>query len=896
LPPVQAAAQQPYVLLEETGAGYIAQPSGHDVFYDEAAGLLHIVEGRMISAVALPRSSSAIESHSTASPARALSSTPSSLPLASLSTPRSQLQPNEDEEEQEEENKRFSTPSPAPTPPLHRRTVSDAVSIASTTPSRAFLVSSGPPITAVRASLDGNFTALQRSKLQIEFLDHSNGNMFIETPQYNTKNGGTVLHGFFWTDVPDAEFVVVTSMGLELYTPKVGSQGLKYTGFHRLSTVQWFIWSNSTRILIAGCGSSGAKLQAFQFSRNHPSGGVFRLSMLDLTPPWGSPMKSPTKSTLHHGHHAVHAAPWLLVSPTQIWVLLLYRRVFIAYHDVSSNTLKLYRIYRDGTALFAECPLTSIGGNGVRYHPGPEKIELSVVEDVIIVHFVQHHAENDLSSSSNGSNSGIIGCGGGGLALLFDIAGGSGPAGSLRIIDPLISTPTHVGVVLLDEGIETENDEIEDDQREVENAREHADQQHKLSLFHPDIALDQASGRIFRLKVDLLALSEACFPSFAAAAAGGAEIPSVLAFLHRCQERSHTMQRGYSIIRDHHRDPRHVILRVLRRMVNERAAPALLRSAFDAVLAPSSASVRRRREQQRDTSRKETGDDNNYNEEQLRKEEEDEYRSVDAKEIALGLLAPALQLTSPRLPTSISSSTATAISNSPQPATAAANYVLAALSELLSSCYATGNYPVNADVASFYLAAYSCAGREYLLPSLVQSHAQLLDSREMADRLASGEILLFACHTRDSSISITRSQQQLLTSLALDMYTRLKSHEQICTLLLQQGNVRAAVKHAQLFLGVDSGVLEDPENIFNAAYNSVSNDTTSMHSGDEENATTVYKIALERFLEDKKTKFSCSSHHPISSSFSSSVDAVAAPPSDFLDQQTASLVEALENF
>ncbi|KAL4523794.1 hypothetical protein Ndes2437A_g00367 [Nannochloris sp. 'desiccata'] len=876
----QTAAQEPYVLLEETGGGYIAQPSGHEVFYDEAAGLLHIVEGRMVSAVALPgRSSAAENKNSTTAAATSLSSS-SSLLLAPLSTtPESQQRHQEGEE-----NKGLSTPSQTPISALHRRTVSDAVSIASTTtsttPSRAFLVSSGPPITAVRASLDGNFTALQRSKLQIEFLDHSNGNMFVETPQQN-KSASAVLHGFFWTDAPEAEFVLVTSMGLELYSPKIGSQSLKYTAFQRLSAVQWFIWSHSTRILVAGCGSSGAKLQAFQFSRHH-SGGVARLSMLDLTPPWGSPTKIPSKSILNQGHNAaVHAAPWLLVSPTQIWVLLLYRRVFIAYHDLSSNTLKLYRIYRDSTALFAECPLklTSTAGQSGGYHPGPGKIELSVVEDVLVVHFLQQHAEDSTNSGGSGSDRGR-----GGTAVLFDIAGEGvrGPTG-VRIIDPIVSTPTQLGVILLDGGVKVqENEEIEEQQRDGEVEYEHGVQQQKLSLFHPALALDQASGRIFRLRIDLLALSEACFSSSAAAADRDGDILSILAFLHRRQERRYSGQRGYSIIRDHRRDPRHVILRVLRRIVNDRASPALLRSAFDAVLAPL-----RRQEQQKNNYKKRNSDNNEKQEED---DGDDDYRSVHAKEIALGILAPALQLTSPR-PAAITPPPPPAISNTTQ-STAAANYVLAALSELFTSCYATGNYPVNADVASLYLTAYSNAGREYLLPGLLTSHAQLLDSTELAERLASGDVLL-ARHDKGSSISNT-SEHQLLTSLALDMYTRLGNHKQVCKLLLQQGNVLAAVKHAQLFLMVDPGVLEDPEHIFNAAYSALNNSTSMSRGGEEDNK--VLKIALGRILEDKKTKFSCSSYHPSSSSAAAAVDALAATSSQFLDQQTASLVEALENF
>jgi hypothetical protein len=833
-----------YVLLAETGAGYIAQPhGGHDIFYDEAAGLLHIVEGRMVSAVTLPgRDDVFAATENTSAP---LSPTPllsSSLLASPSSTPGSQL--------------RQEHASPALDHSLvKRRSTSDASSITSTTTaitatlSRAFLVSAGPnPITAVRASLDGNFTALQRSKLQIEFLDHSTGNMFIETPQQSIRSAGATVVGFFWTDAPDAEFVMVTSMGLELYSP--GSQGLKYTAFQRLTAVQWFLYSYSTRILVLGCSTSGAKVQAFQFSRYN---GVMRLPMLDLTPPWGSPIKSFSNQTSPAAASvsaSSSSSPWLLVSQKQIWVVSLYRRVFIAYHDLSSNTLKLYRVYRDGTALFAELPLSSTSTSSGGYVPGPDLIELSVVEDLIVVHYVapppqQHYSNNGSSGggggSSNNSNRGTV-------ALLFDIAAAAvemtGGSAEVRSINPIVSTPTHLGLILLPDQEQQEGDggvEIE-----VEE---------KLRFFYPDLAVDQSSGRIFRLQIDLLALSEACFSPLSSysSSAASAEIPSLLGFLRRRQQRSSRGSSEFSISRD----PRHVILHVLRRMMHDRAAPAALRSAFDAVL-----------QQQQPQKYYNTSN-----------EARDDYE-LHVKEIALGILAPALQLTSPRTsgPTQL------------PPTNVAAHYVLAAVSELLSSCYATGKYPVHADVASVYLTAYSYAGREYLLPCILQGHSQLLDSEELAERLAAGEVLLLLL--ADGASNSTSSI--FLKKLALDMWKRLGNHKKVCNLLLRQGDVLAAVKHARQFL--ESVDLND-DTIFQVAYTTLDTTTTTIgeNGTDEDNA--ALKAALERFLDDQKTKLSYSSHrHHPSISSSSSVDALAASPTDFLDQQTVSLVEALEKF
>jgi hypothetical protein len=614
--------------------------------------------------------------------------------------------------------------------------------------------------------------------------------------------------------------------------------------------------------------------------------------MLDLTPPWGSPMKaSPRKSQSGQSYHAAsRAAPWLLVSPTQVWVVLLYRRVFVAYHDLSSNTLKLYRMYHNGTALFAECPLTisSATGSGGGYVAGPEQIELSVVDDIIVVHLTQQQQQQQQHSTSSGGDSGDSGSSSGGTAVLIDITaeGVPGPAG-IRIIDPIISTPTQLGVVLLDDDVIKEEQDEKEEEEEEQHQRAVEEQNHvqKLRLFYPDIAVDQSTGRIFRLQIDLVALSEACFSSSSSfAAARRRDLPSLLAFLRRRQERtSNSEQRRYTV----QRDPRHVILRVLRRIINERAAPALLRAAFDAVLAPSPSSLRRH---QQTSSRKK-----NNNE-----DDDDAYRVVHAKEIALGILASALQVASPR-PSAAATTTTTA---SKTTATAAAEYVTAALSELLASCYATNNYPINADIASLYVTAYSYADKEYLLPLLLKSHAQLLDSPEFAERLAAGEVLLL---DPGSSPDNNKKKNQLLQEVAIDMWKRLGNHTQVYKLLLQQekANVQQAIRHAQQHEVSSMAEAEGPESIFNAALNALNNSATSDGTYSEgEEDTTVLKSALERVLQDQKTKFShhrrfssTRGQHPRSSmSSSSSVDALAGHSSEFLDQQTVSLVEALENF
>lgn len=124
-----------HVVAEDTGVGFVPQP-GQQLFYDEAAGCIHLIEGRMITAVALP------PVHASAAPSAA------GRHRASASRDLSGYD-------------------------------SDS-SIASST-ARAFLVSEGPPVRHIRSSLDGAFTALHRSARLVEVHCHATRNMFVET-------------------------------------------------------------------------------------------------------------------------------------------------------------------------------------------------------------------------------------------------------------------------------------------------------------------------------------------------------------------------------------------------------------------------------------------------------------------------------------------------------------------------------------------------------------------------------------------------------------------------------------------------------------------------------------------------------------------------------------------
>lgn len=178
----EASFPQPTVIAEDTLGICIGASSGQRAFFDDAAGLIHIVEGRMVSAVELPRGSI---------PEAPLQPPPSPAPSPSkpLVSPPADADgasgPHTPRGGSPEASPLLALPpgAPSPGPPVrHMRSLS-GVSTASSGSMRSFLVSQGPPITAVRTSLDDSATAVQRSKQQVEFLDHATGNMFVASPE-----------------------------------------------------------------------------------------------------------------------------------------------------------------------------------------------------------------------------------------------------------------------------------------------------------------------------------------------------------------------------------------------------------------------------------------------------------------------------------------------------------------------------------------------------------------------------------------------------------------------------------------------------------------------------------------------------------------------------------------
>eukprot|EP00890_Picochlorum_soloecismus_P003136 jgi/Picsp_1/3823/NSC_01335-R1_colon cancer-associated protein mic1-like containing expressed len=294
---------------------------GVTIWEDEYAGWVHAVEGRMVSAIRLEE----------------------------------RLHGEEGMQFSEEEGNRVV---------LKQDGATDSESTSSYSEKewdQYFLAPEGPQIRRVCSSPDGvagmaSFTALQRGSSHVEVFQHATGQMFVLYPQ--TKEAFVV--GVFW--MSDRTVVVVSSHGVELYHVG-GEEVAEFCNGEawKISTVQWFQWSFPSKLLLLGCGSNGARVQGMQLLAS----GIVRLPDLDLSPPWGSPVKIKGRIS----------APWRLASHN-VFILLCYERIFIAYWDPIGNNVMLFRVYKDAMSLVARIDIPVCRG----------RVNITVMENLILLH------------------------------------------------------------------------------------------------------------------------------------------------------------------------------------------------------------------------------------------------------------------------------------------------------------------------------------------------------------------------------------------------------------------------------------------------------------------------------------------------------------------------------
>ena len=111
----------------------------------------------------------------------------------------------------------------------------------------------GGKVEAVRFSLNHRFAAVQRSSVELEFMDLLMGGGFTHKCHGSSKTRWRIL-GFQWTGTPVSDFFVVTSVGVEFYLVLPDRKMLKMVKALSLA-VSWCMYSHETRLLLLATGA-----------------------------------------------------------------------------------------------------------------------------------------------------------------------------------------------------------------------------------------------------------------------------------------------------------------------------------------------------------------------------------------------------------------------------------------------------------------------------------------------------------------------------------------------------------------------------------------------------------------------------------------------------------------
>ena len=328
--------------------------------------------------------------------------------------------------------------------------------------------------------------------------------------RYELRRAGSErILSFFWSHAPDVDLVVVTTRGLEQYACDPGgwdvagddvagggasradAEGEGATEGKELALVRvgekrmkgerpvgWVAYDVDSKLVMLGSGPGHARLNAWQFS----SAGAIKLPRFELPTRLagvGSPPASPPSSSLG-------------LRGEDVRLLTLYGRVFLAVADRPRGELVLHRVHRDALVKERVANLSPLLLYTEGAIPRGVPLNLSIVDNVLCVHAAGSGLVSAIDVAAVSSNEPN-----GGDDDDDDDGGRSGdlPGGEVK---PLGATPSRLGGGPADV--------------------------RGLTCAGADVVVDVATGRAWKLALDLRAASEV---------AGGGDVAASVAFLQR---------------------------------------------------------------------------------------------------------------------------------------------------------------------------------------------------------------------------------------------------------------------------------------------------------------------------------------------------------------------------
>ncbi|CAN6318557.1 unnamed protein product [Urochloa humidicola] len=203
------------------------------------------------------------------------------------------------------------------------------------------------PVLSVRYSLDHKVIGIHRSRHEIEFRNRETG----ETCSKKCKADSETILGFFWTDCPTCDVILVKTSGLDLLAYEPQSHSFRLVESKKFN-VSWYLYTHESRLILLASGMQCTMFTGYQFS----GGGIVKIPKFEM-------MMSKTEAN----NKPVLAAD-------DVHIVTVYGRIYCLQLDRVSTSLNLYRFYRD--AVVQQCTLPTYSS----------RIAVSAVDNIIMVH------------------------------------------------------------------------------------------------------------------------------------------------------------------------------------------------------------------------------------------------------------------------------------------------------------------------------------------------------------------------------------------------------------------------------------------------------------------------------------------------------------------------------
>ncbi|KAJ6864574.1 hypothetical protein NC651_035202 [Populus alba x Populus x berolinensis] len=205
------------------------------------------------------------------------------------------------------------------------------------------------PILSIRYSLDAKIIAIQRSSLEIQFFHRETGQNFC----HKCKPESDSILGFFWTDCPLCDFVLVKTSGLDLLACDAESKSLNVVETRKLN-VSWYVYTHESRLVLLASGMQCKTFNGFQLS----SAGMVRLPKFEMVMAKSEANSKP------------------VLADEDVYIATIYGRIYCLQIDRVAMLLHSYRFYRDAVVQQGSLPIYS------------NKVAVSVVDNVLLIHQV----------------------------------------------------------------------------------------------------------------------------------------------------------------------------------------------------------------------------------------------------------------------------------------------------------------------------------------------------------------------------------------------------------------------------------------------------------------------------------------------------------------------------